>query len=609
MEILETEYQDIYKDQWLSETEKFLRGTPSNYIIFKKLPGLGATHGEIKIYLWRHSIITEPNQPVIEGKGEELDEEGNKVYPNMFGVYKGVSKKQVIDYLKSAIWPKKIVCTPEAFTTKVKPAIDETDGFDLYNDFFLLLDECDKLTTENDYRDKIIAPMKDFFLFKDKAMISATALVPSDERFAQQGFKILEIRPQFDYSVNLNLVHTNNVLESIGFVMNKYNDGCYFIFVNSVKFAYVVMKALDIVGKSKVFCSSNSFKTLREVGFHNFSSNLGDYETYNILTSRFYSAVDIKLSFKPHVMILTNVLKAPHSIIDPYTDSVQIVGRFRNGFDKATHITNFNPAIEVINPKQARLEISDGYLEYKRIANRIAQVQTLGARKALTQATQRIDIKKFVDDQHELMSFMVDNHIHEQKIRGYFKANQLLLKAYQAVSYFSVNPIPFICKVSDNQLYDMEFAKNRQARIERIATFINDLSEIEKENKIVYSLGTTMRDIEKNYPEIIQYVNVLGYDCLKELEFNERRIKIKVFKTESNAKLYDARIVKEAQSWYKVGEKPLQRDSKQKLEKLFSKYSINIPPKGTAFLKYYEADISTDVNGDKVWIIKGIRVL
>lgn len=75
MQILETEYQNIYKNQWLSETKMFLKGTPSNYIIFKLIPGLGATHGEILLYSWRHSIVVEPNVPVIVGKESEVDEE------------------------------------------------------------------------------------------------------------------------------------------------------------------------------------------------------------------------------------------------------------------------------------------------------------------------------------------------------------------------------------------------------------------------------------------------------------------------------------------------------------------------------------------------------
>lgn len=57
----------ISRNKYLNQIEPFKgTGIPSDIILFKILPGLGATRCEIEFP--RHSIILEPNVPVIKGK-------------------------------------------------------------------------------------------------------------------------------------------------------------------------------------------------------------------------------------------------------------------------------------------------------------------------------------------------------------------------------------------------------------------------------------------------------------------------------------------------------------------------------------------------------------
>ena len=61
---METTYIEIDSpDKHLSDV---LEEIPSNVILYKTLTGIGATYSEIKAQ--RHSIIIEPNVPVIIGK-------------------------------------------------------------------------------------------------------------------------------------------------------------------------------------------------------------------------------------------------------------------------------------------------------------------------------------------------------------------------------------------------------------------------------------------------------------------------------------------------------------------------------------------------------------
>lgn len=88
---METTYIEIDSpDKHLSDV---LEEIPSNVILYKTLTGIGATYSEIKAQ--RHSIIIEPNVPVIIGKCNS-DKHKND---NLLGVYEGVTTDRIIKYL------------------------------------------------------------------------------------------------------------------------------------------------------------------------------------------------------------------------------------------------------------------------------------------------------------------------------------------------------------------------------------------------------------------------------------------------------------------------------------------------------------------------------
>ena len=126
---METRYIKINKDannkiQYLKEV---LPKIPANTILYKKLTGLGATYGELKAD--RHSIIIEPNVPVIIGKCEDSKHKADA----LFGVYKGVNTEDVIEYLnKNKGRFYKILTTPESFK-KVKDAFEDDQNIEIVN--------------------------------------------------------------------------------------------------------------------------------------------------------------------------------------------------------------------------------------------------------------------------------------------------------------------------------------------------------------------------------------------------------------------------------------------------------------------------------------------
>ncbi|NDV96737.1 hypothetical protein D0T84_17735 [Dysgonomonas sp. 521] len=366
---LNTEYLEINEGQFL---EDVIKEIPTNTILSKTLPGLGATTLEIKSK--RHSIIIEPNVPVIKGK--ERKHKGD-----LFGVYEGVTTDNVIDYLLQPLKEgkfKKLMTTPESFF-KVIRAMNALQ-IDYYKDYMLLFDECDKIIKDISYRSTIAFPIEDFFLFENKAFVSATPILPSDPRFQNQNFEVIKIKPLFDYKKKMQLVTTNNVVSVFRKLLEmcQNNNKPLCIFLNSTDTIHSIIDKFGLKEQSQVFCSKDSVDKLKQIDKSiNAYSNLeldkkGNTKLfqYNFFTSRFFSAVDIDLDIQPIVVIISDLFYAKHSMIDPETEAIQIIGRFRNGVNSIIHLSNTDRKLTSKTPEQLTSYL-DGcheiYIQLKRL--------------------------------------------------------------------------------------------------------------------------------------------------------------------------------------------------------------------------------------------------
>src|SRR5690606_37396487 len=127
---------------------------------------------------------------------------------------------------------------------------------------------------------------------------------------------------------------------------------------------------LKIESKAKVFCANNSVKELADIGFYEAYDELGNYAKINFSTSRNFSGVDILLDYKPDVIIVSDAIRAPHSILDPSIESVQICGRFRKGCGEISHLTNYNTNLTSLSAAEAKAYLNGAFSVYTDILNK-----------------------------------------------------------------------------------------------------------------------------------------------------------------------------------------------------------------------------------------------
>lgn len=559
----------------------------TNTILNKTITGIGATYSEIKAL--RNSIIIEPTKPVIYGKVNNAIHKDD----NLFGVYQGVYQDKIIEYIERSLREGKyikILTTPESFR-KVQDAFEELDIDIRFDGYFLLFDEIQKTVKDCDYRQDIILPMDLFFECRDKAIVSATPPRKfRDPRF--NDFTVVKITPDFDFHNDIYIWTTNSVLEDARKLVNllKDKERPVFLFVNSTDMIYALMEKLKVTEQSAVFCSEKSVDKLNKL--LDFSAAYDNWEAskmahFNWMTSRFYSALDIELDERPDIVMLTDCFIADYTMIDPYMDAVQIVGRFRNGVNRIYHIRNYNYRI----PESTEEGLIDGLRcaanVYGYLGTMADSASTPQQKEAFMQAQATIPYTNYLDENGRINFYAVDNHIDEEITKTLYRNKTALIEIYNSCGYFTAHHTTHYYKMGDFERLKIESktASIREKRKEIVAQ-LEQLGTCETEAEQQYK-----RDLEFADPLIVEAYEVLGKDMIEQLNYCVTRLRqaIIIKKHQDNACSTDAIKLINAtfycQQWYSAD------DIRNNLREVFLALAIPHPKAITSHTirEYFDA--------------------
>ena len=558
-QIIQINKNENGKIQYLTEVLPMI---PTNTVLYKTLTGLGATYGELKAD--RNSIIIEPNVPVIVGKCNDPKHKED----NLFGVYEGVYTEDVIKYLeKSADKRTKILTTPESFQ-KVKDAFELMD-MDIYGTCFLLFDECHKIVKDADYRSDITLPFDDFFLFNEKALVSATPISFSDPRFEMQKFQIIRIEPAFEYKLPVSLIHTNNVLEQLKRTLDKLDATDICFFVNSTDMIYSFIKQLDIENESTVFCAKKSVEKLKNKKFkHAFEQwSKSRMKKYNFFTSRFYNALDIELKIKPTVIMISDVYFSEYSMIDPHTDAIQAIGRFRNGVNRVCHIFNTNPNLPVRTEEEIGIYLQVSKEVYDKIKTFYDCATSEDARKAYREALKVLPFNQMLNKDGKENFFAIDNYVDEALLKSSYNAQEKLIASYRSNRLFDL---------------DVESAYFPFGDFERLKKESKYASLKDKRKEVVHQLELLKGDDEtemiRNYKEDLRKADSfiygayeeIGKEMIESLDYSVKRIKEAMILKQYREKTEGTEFIQLIKNSFKVGQRYTKKYIKEELTRIYA---------------------------------------
>lgn len=550
----------------------------SNTILCKTLTGLGATYSEIKAD--RHSIIIELNQPPIVGKCKDPKHKKD----NLFGVMQKVTTDDVIEYLEETIANGKrikILCTPES-SYKVKQAFEYL-GLNMYTMCFLLLDECHKLVKDNDYREDITIPIEDFFLFSEKAMVSATPIVPSDPRFEEQKFRLIEIKPDYNYTKTAGIIHTNNVLEALKVTLPKIQQTqkeprsiCFFI--NSTDMILQLIRKLNIIEDSAVFCSTKSVDKLKRNGFNRAYDNWnGKYKKpYMFFTSRFYSALDIEFDEKPDIVFVTEPYFAEYTMIDPCTDEIQAIGRFRGGVSTIHHIVNTNESypVRTLPGIEEYIKASkDAYMTVKRIYDCATSLESRSAFKA---ALDMLPFNRMLKN-GKTDYFAIDNYIDEALVKSSYNNIDSLIVRYKRSNHFKVVlHDSLFYPLGDKERLTLE---NKNTSIKESRKQIVSILESLKDDRDSPIIQSHIEELRRLDSFIVEAYEKVGKEVIELYNYSPKKIKEAMILKDYREKITGIEFIKLLRNSFQVGRSYTLKYIKDELLRLYK--LVDISPKNT----------------------------
>jgi len=590
---MNTETINIGESQYLGDV---LTVIPTNVILNKTITGCGATTLEIKSQ--RNSIIIEPNVPVILGKSQK--------HPEVLGVYEGVTIENIMEYLQSDIQYKKLLTTPESFS-KVRMAMVKL-YIPMISNYFLLFDECEKIIQDVDYRTSIILPIDVFFYFDNKAMVSATPIIPKDPRFEEQEFRILKIVPTYDYKKDITLLATNNSVATFKRVIDQYKTHdkiC--VFLNSTNAIEEMISMFEIKELSNVYCSTESMEKLKRNGLKNVSDTLttkdGSIElnNYNFFTSRFYSALDIELDFKPVVIMLTELFAAPYSMIDPTTESIQIAGRFRNGISRLIHITNYNKKMKYKTEEEIASFLEGQHTIFMQLLQMQRGSRQSGELHLLSQALMSVDYARYVNSSGEINHFMYNNTFRDEYVKSVYKTPFSIKMAYNSSNAFKVSYSFCKSRISDNNRRMLQNDKINKSTLNKEA-----YSQIKK-------LLTSQDEFDKQYLQHIQdsfkliseAYQVLGEEKIKELEFKDSLLKKAIAEKKASNKQMNTGVLQSVYLAFNEHTRYTSNEINAKLTDIYRTYDVDYDRRGVAnkITLYFDAEVN-NISRSRGWKLK-----
>jgi hypothetical protein len=569
---------------------------PSNTIFCKNQTGIGATYFELNVAN-RNSLIIVPNVPVIIGK--------TKGRNDILGVYEGVKKPQIESYLGSGTKYKKIITTPESLRKVI--AVFQTMGIDYRNTYFMLIDECDKLTKDIDYRASITLSLDYFFEFKNKAFVSATALIPSDPRFRENGFSIHNIIPTCKIDRNINVITTNDSLSSLNKILKQSKADKVFIFLNSVVGSASIIKSLKIEESSSIFTSTDGVKSFRldvkDVKPKHISDELDNekFSKYNFLTSRYFSAVDIDIEENIDIVIISDIDNFPHSLIDPSTDILQIVGRLRKKkyVGSINFIAKISPDLQYVSEKSIKgiFDFGRKLRDFLEIAFNSTQNEEL--KRYIKQLVNINSDRAFFNEDFTSNYFMMDNYRLENKALSLYRKDDKLVQAIRNLSvrgsdiiYFNVNHIKEVYNPSESTVKLISARKQFKDKFEDLIASMESIQK-SKEEKSKNSLQIdNSADLEsyivRNHFEMYEIFLNDGKTKVREIGASQKAIKDYYYLNHDNEHLKNTPLLQELYSKFRIGKKYEQGELLDSFMTIYSNYDSKAKKEVHIIKKFYK---------------------
>jgi len=410
-------------------------------LIDKQVTGIGAT--TLEMYSKRNSIIVLPTRALAKSKASK---DIKFLYVGTEDDGKVTSDRKIEDYLNNRqIENKKFFVVADSLKRVIKAI--QSNGEDVYKNYFLMVDEIDTLQSDNHFRPQLSTVIDYYFKFKllRKALVSATVSEFSHPELQTIPLTIIKREPPIHRDIEL--IHTNNInltlAKEISSIAKKSSEKILIAY-NSIDNILSTIHLLsgELQPLCGILCSEASYDkiSLTQKATLNKDDKLSHRITF--MTCAFFVGIDIKEKY--HLITVSNASKG-YSIL-PFNRLAQIHGRCRieNGLlsdiiiyntvkqnDKSFNYNSYRDILlkkaeKVIKLLNAANKIKKNDNDLTDLFNRIEKVimeraceNFLGTDIELTRKKTNIDNDIDSNDKLEVSYFNIDSLC--EKMKAYYE--------------------------------------------------------------------------------------------------------------------------------------------------------------------------------------------
>ena len=338
----------------------------------------------------------------------------------------------------------------------------------------------------------------------------------------------------------------------------------------------------------KVFCSNQSVKKLKEREFDNVYEMLEPLAKYNFFTCRFFSALDIKLKQKPDILILTDLNEAVYTMIDPFTEVIQIQGRFRNGFNSLTHISNVKIDLDIKSKEAIDGMIEEFETTHSDLKDRHKQATDKYRKQAISQDMEAVKYADLLDEQGNINYFSVDNLYNEERIKGYYKTKESLFNAYNATNHFNVTDASVIELLGEDDLLTLRKAKTdiekRRLLTEQLSKLYSDQDKVD----ISFYLDILRKEDQGAYT--IDAFQKIGKEGLEKAGYKKGTIDKAVKEYDKMIHRFLPEVIKDIQGEFDLNVWIEKEEIRDRLEMIYKRLNILYTVKLNTIEDYFWTD-------------------
>lgn len=386
--------------------------------------------------------------------------------------------------------------------------------------------------------------------------------------------QIVEIQPTFEYKRPISIVQTNNVLEALKVILpqikvQQEQPRSICLFANSVDMIHQLISKLGIIDESAVFCAEKSVEKLKKKGVKR------AYEHWDIkhkmpymhFSSRFYTAVDVELEEQPDIIFITEPYFAEYTIIDPCTDAVQAIGRFRNGTSFAIHIVNTNENYPV-RTKTGIMEYLKGCRDaYKTIKNLYECATSSESRDAYKAALDILPYNRMLKNS-KTNHFAIDNYIDEALVKSAYNNIDSVVNRYRESSLFLPELTqPLFYKFGDKERLSL---MDKNCSIKESRKRIVEILESLKDDRASPLAQSLISDIRQVDAFIIDAYDTVGKEVIELNNYSFKKIKEAMIMKNYKEKTTGVEFVQLLKNSFKTGEKYTREYIKKELKRLYA---------------------------------------